>query len=129
MKDGTILVVDDNLDALDLLDEALTEEGYRVHRASSGPEAVVLLGQHAFDLIILDIMLPDMNGFAILDVIRSSESSARIPVIFQTAYPSQEHGRRIVDAGETYMLCKPLDIPLFVKVVDRCLRESKHAKV
>lgn len=50
-----------------------------------------------------------------------------VPIIFQTAFPSQEHGRRTVDVGESYMLCKPFDAGLFVKVVQRCLSEGSSS--
>ena len=124
----TILIVDDNQDSLDLMHEMLTPHGYRVVCATSGPEAVRLVRQSAPDLVILDIMMPDMNGFAVLEVIRATPALEDVPVIFQTAFPSQEHGRRTVDAGESYMLCKPLDAGLFVKVVQRCLCEGSSCR-
>ena len=126
MSTAVILVVDDNEDSLDLMQEMLTPHDYLVMCATSGPEAVRLLQQSAPALVILDIMMPDMNGFAVLDVMRATPALKNIPVIFQTAYPSQEHGRRTVDAGESYMLCKPLDISLFVRAVQRCLREGSR---
>ena len=124
MSKGMILVVDDNQDSLDLMQEMLTPHDYEVMCATSGPEAVRLLQLSAPDLVILDIMMPDMNGFAVLDVMRATPALRNIPVIFQTAYPSQENGRRTVEAGESYMLCKPLDTGLFVRAIQRCLNEG-----
>ena len=124
MMNQTILIVDDNQDSLDLMREMLQPHDYEVLCATSGPEAVQLLQQSIPDLVILDIMMPDMNGFAVLDCMRATPALKNVPVIFQTAFPSQEHGRRTVDAGESYMLCKPLDAGLFVKVVERCLSEG-----
>ena len=124
MKTQTILIVDDNQDSLDLMREMLEPQGYRVECVTSGPAAVQLLQELTPDLVILDIMMPDMNGFAVLDCVRATPALKNIPIIFQTAFPSQEHGRRTVDAGESYMLCKPLDISLFVRAVQRCLREG-----
>jgi len=128
MSKATILVVDDSQDSLDLMQEMLEPQGYEVRRATSGLEAVGLLRRSAPDLVILDIMMPDMNGFAVLDVMRATPALKDIPVIFQTAFPSQEHGRRTVDMGESYMLCKPLDANFFVKVVERCLREGSTGR-
>jgi len=119
-----ILIVDDNQDSLDLMQEMLEPHGYEVECATSGPTAILQLQESVPDLVILDIMMPDMNGFAVLDVMRATPALERIPVIFQTAFPSQDHGRRTVDAGESYMLCKPLDADLFVNVVQRCLSEG-----
>ena len=128
MSNATILVVDDNQDSLDLMQEMLVPHGYEVVCARSGPAAVRLLQATAPDLVILDIMMPDMNGFAVLDVIRSAPGLEDVPVIFQTAFPSQEHGRRTVEAGESYMLCKPLDAGLVVKVVQQCLQERRSGR-
>lgn len=124
MNKARILVVDDNQDSLDLMREMLTPHDYEVMCPTSGPAAVRLLQQSAPDLVILDIMMPDMNGFAVLDVMRATPALKNTPVIFQTAYPSRENGRRTVDVGESYMLCKPLDTGLFVRAVQRCLREG-----
>ena len=124
MSNVTILAVDDNQDSLDLIQETLAPHGFEVRSATSGPEAVRLLRYIVPDLVILDIMMPDMNGFAVLDVMRTTHALRDTPVIFQTAFPSQVHGRRTVEAGESYMLCKPLDGDLFVRVVRRCLREG-----
>ena len=117
----------DDQDSLDLMQEMLAPYDYEVVCAASGPEAVRLLRHSAPDLVILDIMMPDMNGFAVLDVMRSMPAFKDTPVIFQTAFPSQEHGRRPrvglvpVDAGESFMLCKPLNADFFVKAVEHCL--------
>lgn len=124
MGKAMILVVDDSQDSLDLIREILAPHDYDVTCVTSGPAAIRLLQQSVPDLVILDIMMPDMNGFAVLDIMRETHSLKDIPVIFQTADPSREHGRRTVDSGESYMLCKPFAPDLFVRVVQRCLSEG-----
>ncbi len=128
MSKAMILIVDDNEDSLDLMREMLMPSDYEVVCATSGTEAVRLLQESTPDLVILDIMMPDMNGFAVLDVMRATPALEDTPVIFQTAFASQEHGRRTVEAGESYMLCKPLDVDLFVRVVQRCLSDGSRSR-
>ncbi len=125
MKDTTILAVDDNQDSLDLIRETLGPHGYKVICAASGPEAVQVLREVVPDVVVLDIMMPDMNGFALLDVIRRTPSLEKVPVVLQTANPSREHGQRTVDSGLTYMLAKPLDVNLLVRVVKNCIRATR----
>jgi len=120
----TILVVDDNEDSLDLISEVLAGAGYDVIRASSGPQAIQILQNTPLDLVILDIMMPDMNGFAVLEIIRSMPGLKTLPVIIETAYPSQEHGHRVVDSGLEFMLAKPLDLELLVTIVEKYLDNS-----
>ncbi len=121
MRKKTILAVDDDLDSLDLIRESLDLIDLPVVCATSGPEALNILKDTVPDLIILDLMMPDMNGFALLDIIRANPDMESIPVIIQTAFPTKEHGRRVVGAGLAYMLCKPLDVGVFLAAVRDCL--------
>lgn len=122
LKNTTILAVDDNQDSLDLIRETLEPHGCKMVCAASGPEAVQVLRETTLDVVVFDIMMPDMNGFALLDVIRRTPGLEAVPVILQTAYPSREHGKRTVDSGLTYMLAKPLDVKLLVRAVKDCVR-------
>ena len=81
----TILVVDDTEDNLDLLEFALKRKPVRMLRASSGKECLQLAAQHHPDVILLDIQMPEMDGFETLKRLRASKKSADIPVIFLTA--------------------------------------------
>ena len=120
----TILAVDDNEDSLALICEALTPHGFEVVCASSGPEAIRILREMTPVAVVLDIMMPDMNGFALLDIIRETPGIKDVPVLLQTANPSREHGRRAVDSGLTYMLAKPLDVDLLVRAVKGSIRAA-----
>ena len=89
MMNQTILIVDDNQDSLDLMREMLQPHDYEVLCATSGPEAVQLLQQSIPDLVILDIMMPDTNGFAALDCMGATPALKNIPVTGQNAFPPQ----------------------------------------
>ena len=125
LKDATVLAVDDNQDSLDLICETLEPHGCKVVCASSGPEAVQVLREATPDVVVFDIMMPDMNGFALLDVIRRTPGLEEVPVVLQTANPSREHGQRTVDQGLTYMLAKPLDARLLLSAVKNCIRARR----
>ncbi len=116
----TILVVDDDADALELISDALAARDFQVIPASSGPQAVRLLREVAPDAAVIDIHMPDMNGFALVEVIRATPGLERLPIILLTADPSRDHGQRAVSASLSYMLAKPLDADQLV----RALRQS-----
>jgi len=106
----TILVVDDTEDNLDLLEFALKRKPVKMLRASSGKECLQLAAQHHPDVILLDIQMPEMDGFETLKHLRASKKSADIPVIFLTARRkdalSIEQG--LLLGAEEY-LTKPID--------------------
>ena len=107
----TILIVDDTEDNLDLLEFALKRKPVRMLRASSGKECLKIAAQHHPDVILLDIQMPDMDGFETLKHLRESKKSADIPVIFLTAQRkdalSIEQG---LSLGAEEYLTKPIDI-------------------
>ena len=107
----TILVVDDTEDNLDLLEFALKRKPVRMLRASSGKECLQISAQNRPDVIILDIQMPEMDGFETLKHLRASKKTADIPVIFLTAQrkdaSSIEQG---LSLGVDEYLTKPIDI-------------------
>src|SRR4030095_5087338 len=82
---SNILVVDDNPDKLQLLEAALNLAGYRVTTATDGDEALAAIESFHPDLVITDVMMPGMNGYAIAQRIRANPLTRFIPVIMQTA--------------------------------------------
>jgi DNA-binding response OmpR family regulator len=81
-----ILIVDDEKNLLKLYEKEFAEEGYRVITASSGSEALQKIQQEPFDLVILDIRMPDLNGVETLKKIM--EATSKVPVILNSAYTS-----------------------------------------
>jgi signal transduction histidine kinase len=107
----TILVVDDTEDNLDLLEFALKRKPVKMLRAGSGKECLELAAQNQPDVILLDIQMPEMDGFETLKHLRASKKTSGIPVIFLTAQrkdaSSIEHG---LSLGADEYLTKPIDI-------------------
>ena len=82
----TILIVDDEKNLLKLYEKEFSEEGYRVITANSGSEALQKIEKDSFDLVVLDIRMPDLNGVETLKKIM--ESTSKVPVILNSAYTS-----------------------------------------
>jgi threonine synthase len=82
----SIAIVDDNPDAVRLIRRILQAKGaYQIHEAHSGREGLALIRAHKPDLVVLDLMMPEMDGFAVLDALRADEATQDIPVIVVTA--------------------------------------------
>ncbi|TYL53937.1 adenylate/guanylate cyclase domain-containing protein [Agromyces mariniharenae] len=104
----TILAVDDLPQNLRLLDAVLSPRGYRVLTASSGEEALAMLPTAGADLVLLDIVMPGLDGYEVCRRIRASESFAFLPVVMITASGEQEKVRAI-EAGADDFVSKPFD--------------------
>lgn len=105
----TILVVDDEMINLQLVTSALRGE-YTMFKAQNGYEAIDLLGKHNPDLILLDVMMPELNGFELCSIIKADERYADIPVIFLTAMDSHDAVLQGLEIGAIDYLTKPFNI-------------------
>jgi PAS domain S-box-containing protein len=122
LQDVRILVVEDELDALDLITIDLTEHGAKVRGASSAAEALALLRADEFDLLISDIGMADTDGYNLIRQVRhqEDEKGEHIPAIALTAYARIQDRIRAIAAGYNTHVAKPVDIRELVSVV-RCL--------
>jgi CheY-like chemotaxis protein len=102
-----ILVVDDERDVLGVIEKMLVGHGYDVTLSTSGDEALELLQRQAFDLVFLDVMMPDMDGFEVCRRIREMESLKELPVVFLTAKGGGEALGEGLDVGGTLYISKP----------------------
>jgi two-component system phosphate regulon response regulator PhoB len=84
MPNDKLLIVDDDLDTLELLQLALEKEGYQCHIASKGVEALEILSRNTVDLLILDVMLPDMSGLEVCKKIKQDKKWTSLPIILLT---------------------------------------------
>src|SRR5262249_43196283 len=104
-----ILIVDDEPFNLDLLEQELVDENYTIERARDGAEALEKVPSFQPDLILLDYMMPKMNGLEVLKHLKEDERHKGIPVILLTAKASQEDKVRGLDAGADDYVIKPFD--------------------
>ena len=120
-----ILIVDDQPASVKVLAAKLTNEYYQVLTAADGPAALEAVERDAPDLILLDVMMPGMDGFDVCRRIKQNPKHTHIPVVIVTALGSQEDRVRGLDAGADDFLTKPVDdTTLFARV--RSLVRLKH---
>lgn len=103
----TILVVDDNPDIISILRNILEGRGYAIQSASNGGDVFVRLEEQRPDVIILDIMMPGMDGLQVLSRIRGNPETAAIPVILLTAKSQYEDILEGYKMGTDYYITKP----------------------
>ena len=106
----TILIVDDNPRNLQLLGNILRENNYNLEFATSGKEALEWLDEKKFDLVLLDIMMPEMNGYEVCRYIKQDPAMADMPVIFLTARTDKDSLVEGFDAGAQDYISKPFDM-------------------
>jgi adenylate cyclase len=112
-----ILIVDDEPFNLDLLEQELMDENYLIERAADGMEALEKIESFDPDVILLDYMMPNMNGLEVLQRLRKDERHKSLPVILLTAKAAQEDKVRGLDAGADDYVIKPFDaIELLARV-------------
>jgi adenylate cyclase len=122
-----VLVVDDTEDNLMLM-TAVLEDKYQPLLASSGKEALaIIMSQTPPDLILLDIMMPEMDGYEVLRRIRQHPPTAAIPVIFLTALSTIEEEQLGLDLGAVDYITKPISPPLLLARVQSHLERSSNA--
>jgi CheY-like chemotaxis protein len=116
-----ILIADDEEMNREVLREVLAANGYEVFEAANGNEAVERARKDAPDLILMDIRMPQVDGFAVLARLRSTQGSAAIPVVAVTAFAMQTDRKRAQEAGFDAYLSKPVDFQLLLRTVRELL--------
>lgn len=125
----TILVIDDEKDLIKLVDHHLSKEGYLVIGAKNGIEGLDIALKHKPDLILLDIMMPKMDGLEVCKRLKSATETARIPVVMLTA-KAQETDKIIgLELGADDYITKPFSPREMVARVKAVLRRSEPAKL
>jgi len=130
-----ILVVDDESDVVDLVSLNLIEAGYEVMTASTGRAALEKVAVRRPDLILLDLMLPDIDGFGVCEILRSTEATATIPIVITSVWRSAGARRLGREFGAFDYLAKPFRADQLIDRVQRTLAaqaptmaEKKDAK-
>ena len=121
----TILVVDDELNIRRVLERAFAKEGYQVQTAEGGHQALRLLAETPCDLMLTDVVMPDMTGLELLK--RARQQHPNLQVVLMTAYGTIPTAVEAMRAGAYDFLTKPLDMERLRKVVRSALREASSA--
>ena len=121
-----VLAVDDENDILLILRTSLRDD-YDVLTASNGPEALQKIAEDSPDVVILDMMMPEMDGIEVLEEIRRNPATATLPVIFLTGVSDRSKIREALDKGTAYYLTKPFNHRELNSRVEQALRESQKS--
>lgn len=122
----TILYVEDNEDNIYMLSNRLQREGFTVIIGRNGAEGVRLADSEQPDLIIMDLILPEMDGFEAARQIRLSENTRHIPIIALSASVLPEDQHKAIDAGCDEFEIKPVDFPRLLGKIQRHLKSVNH---
>ncbi len=122
---GRILVVDDNASNRDLLDRRLSLEGHQVTTAESGERALAILRSTTFDAVLLDLMMPGLNGFEVLERMKADQHLHDIPVIMISGFQETDSVIRCIEAGAEDYLSKPFNPVVLRARLKACLERKK----
>ncbi len=122
-KQECILIVDDSTDNLYLMQFILETQGYKVGLANSGEQALEQVKKDHPDLILLDVMMPQMNGYEVVERLRKDKSLSSIPVFLVTADKYISNNKAIA-AGANGLIYKPIDIEQLLSTVAQTLESE-----
>jgi two-component system, cell cycle response regulator DivK len=117
----TILVIDDSTTNIVLLQAVLNNKGYEIDTAISVKEAHTVMVKRIPQLILLDLLMPKINGFEFLQDLKNDENLKNIPVIVVSALTDQETIKKTMELGATSFIKKPVDIQFLIETVGRIL--------
>ena len=116
-----VLIVEDEQDLRDLLGNYLTNEGYEVSKACDGVEAISLFSKNTYDLVVLDIMIPKIDGFSVCEVIKKQ---SEVPVVFLSALSDEGSQIKGYDKLADDYVTKPFSMPVFLRKVNALMRRN-----
>jgi len=123
---GTILYVEDNPDNRTLVRRILVSEDYKLFEATNAHEALDVLKTTKPDLILMDINMPDMDGYTLTAKIKTTPGFERIPILALTANVMRGDREKTLEAGCDGYIQKPIDIDQLIKEIERFLSRSKN---
>ncbi len=122
MAGKRILIVEDNPISMDLVYDLLEVSGYQVDKATDGFEALKLVKEKPYDLILMDIQLPGLDGLTATRILKEDPKTKEIPVVALTAHAMDGDDERALNAGCDGYIPKPIDTRSFVKSVAMYLK-------
>jgi two-component system, OmpR family, alkaline phosphatase synthesis response regulator PhoP len=128
MASEHILVVEDDVNILELIRYNLIQKGYKVTDVSTGENALMAVGADKPDLILLDLMLPGIDGIKICELLKKDENARNIPVIIITAKGEEEDIVKGLESGADDYMTKPFSIDILLARIRAVLRRTKKSK-
>src|SRR3569623_3093712 len=124
MNNTSILIGDDEASNRDILTRRLLREGYTVAQAASGQQALSMMNVEKYDLVLLDIMMPEMDGYAVLSTIKSEVRWRDTPVIMLRALDGARDIERCLERGAYDYLTKPYELNVLKARMWRCFHDQ-----
>jgi two-component system cell cycle response regulator len=121
MSKAKILVVDDDASSLELMEAMLVPNGYEIITTNDGSKAVAIIVEKKPDLILLDIMMPGLDGYSTLAKIKENKVSSKIPVVMLTAMGFRLNKELALRFGAVGYITKPVDLLELLKTISRLL--------
>lgn len=117
----TVLIIEDNLEIRENTTEILELEGYRVLSAENGKDGIEMAGKVKPDIILCDIMMPEVDGYEVIRALKANRSTATIPFIYVTASGEKSEVQLAMDLGAGGFIRKPFDTKELMQVIHKCL--------
>ena len=121
MSKTKIMVVDDDIQSLELIEAMLVPNGYQVVTANDGSKAVAAISVNKPDLILLDIMMPGLDGYSTLSKIKENKTISNIPVVMLTSVGFNLNKELALRLGAVGYITKPVDLAELLKTISRLL--------
>ena len=125
LKQKTVMIIEDEADAAELFSEMMRINGFRVIKMFSSAPAIPIINQEKPDVILLDVMMPDISGLEVLRYIRREPELSAIPVIILSAKSMPGDIKTGIEAGASLYLTKPVGFQDLKNAVDLVLAESQ----
>ena len=119
-----ILAIDDESDVVIILKSALESEGFEVETHTNGPDGLAAARENPPDLILLDVMMPGMTGFEVLEALKEEESTSLVPVIMLTGMSERKKIQEALASGIDYYIVKPFDFHDLLTKVNQALNTA-----
>jgi CheY-like chemotaxis protein len=114
---ATILIVDDERITVELISTALSLHGHQPLAAHSGQQALDMIAENTPDLVLLDLMMPGLDGYQTLERLRETPNGAQVPVVIMTATEDEELEERVRAAGGNGVLRKPIHMDMILAAI------------
>lgn len=128
MDRATILVVDDDEDNRTLVSRVLGRNEFDVVTAATGPEALEKVLEHPIDLVILDVMMPGMDGYEVYHRLKESDRTRNIPIIMLTALNMADQVEKALNIAPSWYIAKPFDAKYLLKRVRQALFSARNPR-
>jgi len=128
MSKGSVLIVEDNMDTYELVNFILQKDGFDTFLAVNGRDGVDAAIKQKPDLIIMDLSMPEMDGWAATSLIKKNPTVKSTPVIVLTAHALPGDRQRAMDAGCDQYITKPMDLDELVEVIHYWIKKAKSSQ-